>query len=79
MIIVYTLIVLSKFDSSGARDSDLFGCHDSFSRFDSMSNTSVLGHNRGFNFDDNDPFASAGPFSLGGKTPRHTSDSWSTF
>ncbi|GLJ06911.1 hypothetical protein SUGI_0052270 [Cryptomeria japonica] len=69
----------SKFDSFSARDSGLFGSRDSFARFDSMSATSDAGHNRGFTFDDNDPFASAGPFSLGGQTPRHTSDSWSAF
>uniref|UniRef100_A0A0C9QU05 TSA: Wollemia nobilis Ref_Wollemi_Transcript_9796_3856 transcribed RNA sequence n=1 Tax=Wollemia nobilis TaxID=56998 RepID=A0A0C9QU05_9CONI len=69
-----------KFDSFNKRDSgSLFDSHDSFARFDSMSTTNDAGHTRGFTFDDNDPFASAGPFSLEGQTPKHTSDSWSAF
>lgn len=69
-----------KFDSFSVRDSGLFGSHDNFSRSDSISSFKDAGHSRGFtSFDDTDPFASAGPFSLGGQTPRHTSDGWSAF
>eukprot|EP01018_Ginkgo_biloba_P030108 Gb_27596 [translate_table: standard] len=70
----------AKFDSFNTRDSGLFASRDSFARFDSISSSKDAGHSRGFtSFDDTDPFASAGPFSLGGQTPRHTSDGWSAF
>lgn len=69
-----------KFDSFSVRDSGLFAPRDTFSRSDSISSFKDAGHSRGFtSFDDTDPFASAGPFSLGGQTPRHTSDGWSAF
>jgi len=69
-----------KFDSFSVRDSGLFSSHDAFSRSDSISSFKDAGHSRGFtSFDDTDPFASAGPFSLGGQTPRRTSDGWSAF
>lgn len=69
-----------KFDSFSVRDSGLFGSRDTFSRSDSISSFKDAGHSRGFtSFDDTDPFASAGPFSLGGQTPKHASDGWSAF
>ena len=69
-----------KFDSSSVRDSGLFGSRDNFSRSDSISSFKDAGHSRGFtSFDDTYSFSSAGPFSLEGQTPRHTSDGWNAF
>ncbi|KAK1613428.1 hypothetical protein QYE76_037101 [Lolium multiflorum] len=58
---------------------------NTFARFDSMKSTTDSSHDRGYSFDDDDPFGT-GPFKPSSKTSettssptRHGTDSWSAF
>ncbi|PKA47753.1 hypothetical protein AXF42_Ash014530 [Apostasia shenzhenica] len=74
-----SLSSFGRFDSFNMHDSRFSPKPENLTRFDSIRSTSDFGQNRGYSFDDSDPF-SAGPFkSSEARSPRKDSDHWSSF
>lgn len=69
----------SRFDSFSMHDSIFSPKRETHARFDSISSTNDFDRTRGFSFDDTDPFG-AGQFGHSeSRSPRKTSDHWSSY
>ncbi|KAI4388515.1 hypothetical protein MLD38_000836 [Melastoma candidum] len=69
----------SRFDSFRTQDSGFYAQPDNskLARFDSISSTSDIGHNRTFSsFDDSDPFGLSGPFKVSSDNQTTNKDKW---